>query len=548
MKKIYIVLSFYLILFTILCFTTLSLNYIEGDDASTILYHLCGRDIAVQMPYSSYNSGFDFVLKFLPNDELILRKFAILISFIFGFLTLCYCAILTNQIFENDNSSKKYFFLAILPFIIPDFIFESLIVNTTNISISFALLSTILYLKFIKNKKYLFLILSIILMAISIPFRWSNLVYYPIFISLLIFVNNYDKSKIFSETKTLIIHFCFSLFFGILFIYVTGYNLKSVLETMIWGKKYLARQSDGSMASAFAIASSFTTIPFLTLFIFGLYVIFIKNNKKILLKILFILLPLIPYFVLGIIISYKYLITLLPILLILCYVGYNHIYKNKFIISAFYLTIFGMWFIGIHINLSNTLWGKGYEFKKNVNKQEIVISEKNLDKRIIFNKINIVLDGGFYMPTPEAPRPLFGYFYVIFGKLWKKDLENLNIERDFIIKKLIANKNYVLLQDRKTAFLECELIKNGYRTKEVYKKSKKENILERKYISKKDTITINVISDAVSKADFSENFILKNKNVIFRSSYSSLILNILNKKMEVKIIGPYTVIKTSDIN
>ncbi len=548
MKKIYIVLSFYFILFTILCFTTLSLNYIEGDDASTILYHLCGRDIAVQMPYSSYNSGFDFVLKFLPNDELILRKFAISISFIFGFLTLCYCAILTNQIFENDNSNKKYIFLAILPFIIPDFIFESLIVNTTNISISFALLSTILYLKFLKNKKYLFLILSIILMAISIPFRWSNLVYYPIFISLLIFVNNYDKSKIFSEVKPLIIHFCFSLFFGILFIYFTGYNLKSVLETMIWGKKYLAGQSDGSLASAFAIASSFTTIPFLMLFIFGLYVIFIKNNKKILCKILFILLPFIPYFVLGIIISYKYLITLLPILLILCYVGYNYVCKNKFIFSSFYLTIFGMWFIGIHINLSNTLWGKGYGFKKNIIEQEIEISEKNLDKRIVFNKINIVLDGGFYMPTPEAPRPLFGYFYVIFGGLWKKDLENQNIERNFIVKKLMTDKNFILLQDRRTAFIECELIKNGYKTKEVYKESITENLLKRKYISKKDTITINVISDAVSKSDFSENFINKNKNVIFRSSYSSLILNILNKKVNVKLIGPYTVIKKTEIN
>ena len=182
MKKIYCVVAFYSLLFILLFFTTLSINYVEGDDATGILYHLCGRDINIQNPYSCYNSGFDFILNFIKADEVILRNFSIILSFIFGFLSLSFLAILTDKLLPKDSSNGKYVFLALLPFIIPDFIFSSLIINSTNISFAFAIIATVFYIKFLRNNnnKTSF-ILSIIFMGLSVPFRWSIIVYYPVF-------------------------------------------------------------------------------------------------------------------------------------------------------------------------------------------------------------------------------------------------------------------------------------------------------------------------------------------------------------------------------
>ena len=79
-NKSYQIFIYYLGIFLYLFFFTLNTNYVEGDDASTILYHLCGRDSTIQLPYAPYNSGFDFILNFLPIDEVILRNFSVYIS------------------------------------------------------------------------------------------------------------------------------------------------------------------------------------------------------------------------------------------------------------------------------------------------------------------------------------------------------------------------------------------------------------------------------------------------------------------------------------
>ena len=542
MKKKYFVIVFYFVLYLILFFTTYSANYIEGDDASTILYHLCGRNKVIQMPYSCYNSGFDFLLSFFGENEIVLRNFSIFISFVFGLIVLVFLAILVSTLFENDNSNKKYFFLALLPFLIPDFIFQSLIVNSCNISFALLLLSTIFYVKFIKKHNNIFLILSIFFAAIAIPFRWSNLTYYPVFFSILIFACDFERKKIIHQIKPLVFHFCVSIFLGIFFIYISGYNLTSLIETFFWGKKVM-ENNEKSIAASFAIGSSFVTIPFVILMFFGFIKFFRNSKKQVLEKIIFLFIPIFPYLILGIFIAFKYLITVIPILVIISYYGFTDIHNKKFQSSLLYSSILAMWFIGIKIDLNNTLCGDGYGFKKEIRKQKNTITEKNLDARLKFDKIKLSLDGGLYMPTAEGPRPLFGYFYVIFGGLWKKDLENLAAKRATIIQKLKINNDVILLQDRMTAYLECELYKNGYQTFDTYLPKKNTNLLTRNYFSKTDTIVINVISDNVSKSEFSIDFLNKNKNVIFRSSYSSLIFNVLNQELKVDYLDAYTVYK-----
>ena len=102
-----------------------------------------------------------------------------------------------------------------------------------------------------------------------------------------------------------------------------------------------------------------------------------------------------------------------------------------------------------------------------------------------------------------------------------------------------------MLQDRKTAYLECDLYKFGYKTATKYILFPERNLEIRTYIKGNDTIKINAIGNNGSKADFSVAFIKNNPSVIFRSSYSSLIFNVIKQDQSIKNLDAYTIFKNA---
>ena len=133
--------GFAFVLYLFLYINTLSYNYVEGDDACTILYHLCGRNLNIQQPYAVYNSGFDYLLSFVENKESKLLLFSLHISFFSGLVIYLLIGYFLSLIFEVNNN--LILFLCLIPFIIPELIFLNLILNTTNLGFLFALLSLI---------------------------------------------------------------------------------------------------------------------------------------------------------------------------------------------------------------------------------------------------------------------------------------------------------------------------------------------------------------------------------------------------------------------
>ena len=63
--------------FALVYVVSLSFAYVEGDDASSIAYHLYGRNSSIQPPYSPYHSMMDTVLGLLPVNEPLLRTVAV---------------------------------------------------------------------------------------------------------------------------------------------------------------------------------------------------------------------------------------------------------------------------------------------------------------------------------------------------------------------------------------------------------------------------------------------------------------------------------------
>ncbi len=224
--------------------------------------------------------------------------------------------------------------------------------------------------------------------------------------------------------------------------------------------------------------------------------------------------------------------------------GFDYLIKKKVLFALFITSILAIWFLGIQIDAGGTFCGPGFELNtqkvqnlNNVENKDI----QNVDERVKIKAVNLKLASGFYMPMLEGPRPLYGYFYVFYNG-WFNQIEALKKERQGIVDILLHDKNAILIQDRKTAYVSCDLYQMGYKTTTNFIHTK--SYLYRDFVKGNDTIKLKVVPDNCSKVEWISNLpIEKGKKVIYRSSYSSEILQLYNtKKGKVTIIGPFTAI------
>ena len=550
MKNSKFIFGFYLLLFVYLYFFTLNFNYVEGDDASTILYHLCGRNLQIQQPYASYNSGLDFLLEISNlNSEESLRTFAVLVSFVSGFLVLCLLVVFLNVFFdatEKVTTKNKFYFYLLLPFIVPDIIFHSLIINSAYISFVFLMGSLILFVKFLKTNRNLFLYFSTLLFAIAIPFRWTMLIALPLYLGFALYyypIQQYSKSTIVLFLKIGLAN-GIGVILALFFIYLTGYNLEDFYNTVVATTGYI-ENSEKSVLSFLATGSAFLTPSLLFLILMGcigIYKIYKKRSKYGVSILSLVIFCISPCFVVGFFPSYKFLITLFPMLLLVMVIGFDYLSNKKPLLIAFLLLVIAPWFIGIQLDAKGTFCGPGFELntKKTTGTKSI---QENPDERVKIEGINLKFDSGFYLPMLEGPRPLYGYFYVLLANGWKYQINLFTQERQNTVDILVRDKNVVYIQDRKTAYLQCDLYRSGWSTKADFIESK--DVIYRNFRNEKNSITIYVVPDNCSKTEWMENYFkTAKKMVIYRSTYSNEILKLQkSKENKIEVLGPFTVIK-----
>ncbi|OGS69031.1 MAG: hypothetical protein A3F91_00250 [Flavobacteria bacterium RIFCSPLOWO2_12_FULL_35_11] len=554
MKSTKYVILFYFLLFTFLYFFTLNFNYVEGDDASTILYHLCGRNTEIQSPYASYNSGLDFLIKMSNfQGEVALRTFAVTVSFISGFLVLSLLAIFLDTVFEGteilSNKDRVYLYL-LLPFIVPDIIFHSLIINSTYISFVFLLGSLIIFIKFLKTNQIWFLVLSTLLFAIAVPFRWTMLTALPLYMGLALYYNpiqEYSKNTWCLFLKIIAANLA-GVILAIVFIDVTGYNLLDIYNTIVSTTGYL-ENSERSILSILATASAFLTPSLLFLVFLAIFKIIELNKKRPKFSLSLgslLLLSISPFLIVGFFPSFKFLITIFPMILIIISLGFDYLVRSKSLLIIFFVLLAGPWIIGIQLDVKGTFSGPGFELntQKSINSNKS--QDNNPDKRIKIDKINFKFDSGFYLPMLEGPRPLYGYFYVLFTNGWKNQINLFTQERKKIFEFLVKNKNAVYIQDRKTAYFQCDLYRNGLATQMNFIES--ENDSYRNFKNQNISINVHVIPKNNAKMEWITNYLKETKStVIYRSSYSSEILKLYeNKENKIEVLGPFTAIKIVD--
>ena len=508
-------------IYLLLLFFTLNLNYIEGDDANTVLHHAMGRDANFQPVYSAYHSMFDTLLSLLQTEnETFLRKFSIVISFSSGlfFLILISQLILTKT--HKDKRRQTFYILMLLPFIVPELLFNSLLVNPSLVSMVFILLSHILLLNYLRKDRVVLLMLSLFLFGFGVSFRWINGFYLFVLFGDFILNEKQINTKLFNlnrVVKSLKI-FPFYIVSVISFIWISGYSPQGIANTV----KTVASYIEGSEVSYLALIAtsiSFLTPAFLLLLVLGI----IESIKTKSFRILVWLgIALLPFFVIGFFPSLKYL---MPILLVVFLISINGfiLIKNRALKLGVVVLIFIFWFVGVQIN-SNSTWGPGFELKiKNDNLN--LTNSFNPDKSLIIKNFKPVIGSGMAMPTLEGPRPVYGFGAVLLYD-WKDFVSSHNKERMAAVR-FSEENNCRILQDVKHAFIYSKLKEIGYTTEDEYFKKVAE-FYEREFVKQDISIIVNVVQQKSMLFDKNvmDDFINENSKIIIYSSYSNIITKI----------------------
>jgi len=521
-KKVYL---FYCLLFVGLAVMTLNLNYVEGDDAQTILYHAFGRDASFQPPYSPYHSMYDTVLSLVSSqNETVLRTFAIMFSFLFSALVLIVIAKILNKFFETEKAQICWFLL-VLPFIIPEMLFSSLIINPTNISFALILISHWFLIKFLKTNKRIAILLSILIFGLGVSFRWSNGFYLFVLFGYFAFsskMNMNDFFRLNSLKKMLAIFLCYILSV-VLWIQVSGYSVVDIIDVYQNGSSYLG-DKEFSLLSSVASMISFTTPGFLILLIFGIYHCI---KKKIYSPLIILFISSLPYFLLGFVPMYKFLITLvIPLLVIMIY-AYKAMTHRVLKIGVFIIILLP-WCLGIQIK-SNSAWGPGFEVRSITN-NELVETNFNPDKSIAFNNLNVVFGSGMAMPTSEGPRPLFGFGTVLL-KDWFLFVNKNNSERESSVNYAIEN-NCNILQDVNHSYIASKLSENGYVPENEFNAASQFGI-HRNFRTKDDSISIDVFENkkALFNTQLMNSYLSESdtNNVVIYVTYTNIMTKLQSK-------------------
>lgn len=460
------------LLFIIVYAFALTYVYVEGDDACTVAYHALGRNLDFQQPYSPYHGMVDFVLKFFPANEPFLRYFSITLSAFSALLFVVLSMRLVSVWLPADSQKSLIFFIPILPIIAPELLFFGLIYMPSVVAMSLILIGHLMARRSFQGpgQNYVTFFLSLALYGLGASFRWDVAVYgIVIFVDILFIVLKKGQWNAPNLLK-LGIWSALSIMSVLLFIYISGYPPAKIIETITWAKKYLGAKQV-SYFKRIGVIISLITPAFLLCFVLGIIRMGFEKKWPYLLV---ALVGFLPKLYLGVSFLPKALIMVLPGVFLILYYGFDLIfdksskYFNYFDGKVplpkilFFLALVLPWFIGIKIDAGNTSRGPGFE----VSYKESPDYDRNaaLDNKVSLDKIKIGLKAGFPIPTPEGPRPVWGYGGVFFGGEWRALVTKKNKERDMVIN-LSQKENLPILQNNDYCILLVNLLRDGYKEK-----------------------------------------------------------------------------------
>lgn len=463
-----------LIIYLLTYLVSLTFLYVEGDDAFTVAYHIYGRNLDFQEPYSPYHGMMDTFFSLFPANEPLLRTLAIGISSIAALIFVLLIYQLLSKWLPEDLHPNLVFFLPLLPFTVPELLFFGLIYMPSVVAMTLILAGHLLIRQqFEKNNINLYqFTISLMLFGLGASCRWDTAVYgIVIFIDVSLLLINQKRIGLQSLVR-LGIWSLLAIASVVFFIYLSGYTPAKIGEIFLWAKSYLSAKPSSMLKKA-SVVIALLTPAFVICFLIGLLRLILEGKWKIL---LLGTSGYLPKLYLGLTLLPKAMIMALPGFFLITYTGFDFILKQKkpyirlkkrqlplFTLSLL-LVILIPWVIGVHIDARNTSWGPGFEvFYKPANLQS---ANKSVDQKIQLDMFRLSFSGGFASPTSEGPRPVWGFGSVLLGGQWRAMMVKRTAEIDSVIQ--YANQHDLpILQNNKFMLVMINLMRDGYKQETV---------------------------------------------------------------------------------
>jgi hypothetical protein len=473
-----------MIAFTFVYARSLTFVYIDGDDASTIAYHLMGRNKDLQPAYSAYQGMMDKMLSYLPQEEDLLRRISMLITGIAGIFMVILILILVFEWVDCENAPPKKMLITVITLLAaPELFFFGLVYSPTLVALCLLLTAHLIlrrvfrspnWLDFADKKQITYIILSLLLFGFGVSFRWNTILYmFVIAVDLILLQSDISKPLLPQLKKR--IGFGFSWLFlalmtSIIMIFISGYGYADFIDT--FGIIAFVVNQSGSISTGTGtpfkeviLNAALTLSPMFTP-AFGLitmtgFVAFVRRRDPLILVILVGILSALPFAKSGV---PKFIITSLPIF-VLCFVQgiitlWGRIGQNwvKLTVNLMlFLLLLTPWMLGIRVVRGGTAYGPGFE-----------IRPYDYVDFIGPMQFSVILDSGAAFPTPEGQRPLYGYAYALIGGDWRQFMLKKDAERTADIQYAILLGCPIVITNWSPDYYLNKLYAMGFKTNDPY--------------------------------------------------------------------------------
>ena len=446
--------------FIIVYATSLSMQYVEGDDSRSVIYALLGvnNPYYEPMPYHSMASR---LLALLPKQEPLVRHVAI------GGSALCAIAFLVllgrlvwhwGQELGVPQRVIVPFMLA-TPIIVPEFAFLGLVYEPVFIAMTVILVAHLIarpvFCKSTTGQSGCIwrLVGSAVLFGFGVSFRWDTGFYGSVIVvdCLLAGWRRPERARF---TALAIAWGCGAVLASVGALGISGYPPSIIVETLRWARTTIADGPPLSVKVFYGVA----TITPMSLSLLALGIVAVVRLKS--WRILTLLLGGAPAFViLGTVTFWiKGLLPAVPALLLLMLFGANtlrQIYLTKrrltrrIMITGIVTITIAPWLIGLQWPGRLTSRGPGFE----------LTSSPSPPRK---GAPQVVFGSGLGIPTPEGPRSLWGFGHVLVGGDWRRFVSGMNDKWNAVID-LAIDRDIAIHQDVDTGVVLARLHHRGYR-------------------------------------------------------------------------------------
>ncbi len=488
-----------LLAFALVYARSLTPVYAEGDDATSIAYHLFGRDREFQSPYSPYQGMMDVFLSIVPPQEAVLRTVSIAITSLATLGMIALMLVLVFQWLGPLTPVQKTLVTVTALLASPEFFYLGLVYSPTAVAMCL-MLTAHLCLRatfrgenapdFTSLKARVLAPLSLALFGIGAACRWSTVTYGAVIVADLLFAEPLHLQALRlhpRRTKLALGWGILALASSLVAVVASGLrqaDLVGVFGTLefVLEEARIGVSDPSNIARSTASLSPLVTPACAILAILGLATLLRRRDPR-LIALLAGIGGVAPWITTG---TPKFLLPAVPGMALCVAKGvlalWHGVSQPRWrLISrlAMGLLLVLPWIVGIRVAQADSAWGPGFELRPFTDTGEATPP-------------TLVVGPGAALPTSEGPRPLFGHGFVLGGGEWRSLLLSFDAERQRLIEQALERGAPIVVTNWSPELIVNRLVGMGYTTAdpEGHVLAGNEYFLERRFTDEQGQVRV----------------------------------------------------------